>query len=125
MAAWTSNGFCRELNARVSSVINAYKHFDCNNVEQNEVANELLFELIQDKSLCRFLRAIENDTLVQKNILIELENPINDSINLEQCSKNLHKYKEKYKIVLPMLEAIKRAQKKSEPSIPGEKSDKL
>ena len=79
-------------------------------IETSEYRNELVFDIVGSKCLLKLLNKMENDTLLQNRICLELENPVADTINLQLRLDNLSAMPiEHQKLCKKMKESINRA----------------
>ena len=98
---------------KVAQLIEAFQKDVSGNVELSECRNELLFEVVGSDCLVKLLKKVENDTLLQKKICAELENPVSDDINLQQLLDKLSSVPSEYsKVSEKMKAAINRAMAK-------------
>ena len=98
---------------KVAQLIEAFQKDVSGNVELLECRNELLFEVVGSDCLVKLLKKVENDTLLQKKICAELENPVSDDINLQQLLDKLSSVPSEYsKVSEKMKAAINRAMAK-------------
>ncbi|MBP5680849.1 MAG: hypothetical protein J6X31_07355 [Bacteroidales bacterium] len=105
--AQSKNGY------KVAQLIEAFQKDVSGNIELSECRNELLFEVVGSDCLVKFLKKVENDTLLQKKICAELENPVSDDINLQQLLEKLSSVPSEYsKVCEKMKTAINRAMAK-------------
>ena len=95
----------RPKESKVCKLVEYFNEKD-DNIEISEYRNELLFEIIQGKDVDCLLKVASSDTILQKKICLELQNPVDDTIDLKTCRTVLGKFEAVYAFVRTWVESI-------------------